>query len=199
MHQALDAEHGVLIHVEVGVHRVLRNDSGQERLILLDQISDRQKVVAGDPVDRRGDLGELHVELGRIRIGFGGGDGRHGFVFRSRVFIDVLPADGPRGFGDFQRPFVIGDCQLQPRLRKTNLAVDRRRVSDKPDAAPPQTIVDWFRHGVLRNCKRRIPARAANRKLPTASDQSRDSEFCWDAFISATPSGVPTTTMPSPA
>src|SRR3954471_9179811 len=56
-----------LVHVEVNVHRVERHDGGQERLVLADEVADGQVIAADLAVDRRGDPGELEVELVDLR------------------------------------------------------------------------------------------------------------------------------------
>ena len=54
-----DAEQGGLVHVEVDVHRVKRDDRGQERLVLVDQVPGGQIIAADVTVDRRLHLGEI--------------------------------------------------------------------------------------------------------------------------------------------
>src|SRR5262245_53897120 len=53
---AQDAQHGALVHVEVGVHRVFRDDRGQDRLVLRGQVAERQVVAADPAVDGRANL-----------------------------------------------------------------------------------------------------------------------------------------------
>ena len=58
-----DPQHGGLVDVEVGVHRVERDDGGQQGLVLVDQVAERVVIAADLAVDGRRDLGEVKVEL----------------------------------------------------------------------------------------------------------------------------------------
>ncbi len=56
-------QQGRLIHVEIGIHRVLRDDRGQQGLVLVHQVAERQVVAADVAVNRRDDLGKVMIEL----------------------------------------------------------------------------------------------------------------------------------------
>jgi len=67
--QLADAQHCVLVHVEVGVHRVHRHDGREQGAAVLvprpDQVAHRDDVSTGAPADRRHDLRVLQVQLAR--------------------------------------------------------------------------------------------------------------------------------------
>ena len=79
------SQQGGLVHVEVGVHRVQRDDRGQHRLVLVDQVAERQVVAADLAVDRRLDLGEFEVELVRLQVVFVGLDPRVGLLLTAAL------------------------------------------------------------------------------------------------------------------
>ena len=58
-----DLQQGRFIHVEIDIHRVQRHDRGQERLVLVDQVSEGEVIAAHLAVDRRHDLRELLVQF----------------------------------------------------------------------------------------------------------------------------------------
>ena len=89
-----DAQEGRLVHVEVGVHRVERDDRGQQRLVLVDQVAEGQVVAADHAVDRRDDPGEFLVQLVDLHVLLEGLDPRLGLLDRGLVLVELLLADG---------------------------------------------------------------------------------------------------------
>ena len=77
---ALIGEIVALAHVEIEVDRVERHDRGEHRgrgaVAAADQVADAHLMVADAPGERRGDLGELDIELGRADRRLGGFDAR---------------------------------------------------------------------------------------------------------------------------
>ena len=89
-------QQGRLVHVEVGIHRVERHDRGQQRLVLIDQVAQREVVAADLAVDRRGDLGELEVELVDFQALLVGLDPGLGLFHHGLVLVELLLADRRR-------------------------------------------------------------------------------------------------------
>ena len=57
-------QEGLLIRLEVDIDRVLRDDAGEDGLVGLDEIAERQHRAADFAGNRRTDLGEVEIELG---------------------------------------------------------------------------------------------------------------------------------------
>ena len=63
-----------LVHIEVGVHGIKRNDGGESGLIGNDQIAFGDESAANLPSDWRRNAGKVHVELSGVTRGAGGND-----------------------------------------------------------------------------------------------------------------------------
>ena len=89
--QLPDAQHRVLVHVEVGVHRVHRHDGGEQGAAVLvprlDQVAHRDDVSADAAADRRGDLRVLQVQRGAGR----GRPWRHARLATASRVIALVP------------------------------------------------------------------------------------------------------------
>ncbi len=108
-----DFEQRPLVKVEVGIHRVERDDRGEQRLVLVGQVAQRQIVAADHPIDRRGDLAKIEVEFVLFHIGDAGIDRGFGLFLGRQILVDVLLADGARRLGDHQRPLIVGLGQFE--------------------------------------------------------------------------------------
>ena len=89
----LDAEQTRCVHIEISVHGIERDDGGQQRRILVDEVAARHVVTADLAVDRRRDTREFEVELVDLRAGLGGIESGLRLVYRGLVLIELLLAD----------------------------------------------------------------------------------------------------------
>ena len=65
---------GRLVHVEIDVDRIERDDRGQQgraAVAALHEIADADEMAADAAVDRRRDMGEFEIELGRLQRALG--------------------------------------------------------------------------------------------------------------------------------
>ena len=92
-----DPQQGRFVHVEVGIHRVERDDCGQQRLVLVDQVAQGQVIAAHHAADRRDDIGEFVVEPVNLTIFLIRLDPRIGLLDRGLILVNLLPADGVGG------------------------------------------------------------------------------------------------------
>ena len=87
------AQQGGLVHLEVDVHRVDRNDRGEEGLVLVDQVALGEIIAADLPVDRRDDPGEFVIQPGDLHGLLHGLHPRVGLVDDGLLLVELLLAD----------------------------------------------------------------------------------------------------------
>ena len=92
--QLLNPQHGRLLDVEEGPHRIDGADRGQERVVGPDQVSLGDKGPADAAADGSGDPGKLQVQLRRLDLGLGRLQVAHVLRLLGQVLIDVLLAGG---------------------------------------------------------------------------------------------------------
>jgi hypothetical protein len=103
------------------IARIERDHRGQQRLILVDQVAQRQVVAADATFDRGGNLRETEVQVVDFETGLGGFQRRICLLFLRPIGIDVHRADGAGRSGEFFGPGIIGDSQLQLRVVQVEL------------------------------------------------------------------------------
>jgi hypothetical protein len=115
--EARIGEVGALVHVEVEVDRVERDDVGEHRRVGVDEVALRDVLARDAPGERRLDLGEFEIELrlpqgglGPVEIGAGRQIGRAPLV--EDLIRDVARA--PQGLGALE---IVGG-ELHPHLRR---------------------------------------------------------------------------------
>jgi hypothetical protein len=120
------AEVGRLVHVEVEVDRVDRDDRRQQRRARVaagDDVAGRDQPAPDPPGDRGDDPGPFEVELHQAQLRLGDGDGGERGAHRLRPLVDLALRDGVGaaqlvGAAELaQRQLVAGPRLGQPPLR----------------------------------------------------------------------------------
>jgi hypothetical protein len=117
----LQREKCPLLHVEIDVHWVNRDDRRQHRLVGIHQVSQAELAAADFAGDRRADLREEHIQSRAVALGFSSENGRVRLLFcrlclvvhLSRDRILLLQRNCPLEVGTGFDLLRHGSCQLR--------------------------------------------------------------------------------------